>query len=98
MDNSATVEVPREAFLQFLTKYGIQYESLNLIEALEKKEEPAKKQAAEKKEEVNLLGIEAKKETDFPGWYQEVITKSGLIEYYDVSGCYILRPWSFSIW
>lgn len=28
----------------------------------------------------------------------QVITKSEMIEYYDVSGCYILRPWSFSIW
>eukprot|EP00061_Rhincodon_typus_P014109 g40931.t1 len=27
-----------------------------------------------------------------------VITKSELIEYYDVSGCYVLRPWSYSIW
>ena len=24
--------------------------------------------------------------------------KSEMIEYYDVSGCYIYRPWSFSIW
>lgn len=28
----------------------------------------------------------------------QVITKSELIEYYDVSGCYILRPWAFGIW
>lgn len=28
----------------------------------------------------------------------EVITKSEMIEYYDVSGCYILRPWSYFIW
>jgi len=21
-----------------------------------------------------------------------------MIEYYDVSGCYILRPWAFAIW
>lgn len=21
-----------------------------------------------------------------------------MVEYYDVSGCYILRPWSYSIW
>jgi prolyl-tRNA synthetase len=27
-----------------------------------------------------------------------VITKAELIEYYDVSGCYILRPWAYSIW
>lgn len=28
----------------------------------------------------------------------QVIIKSEMIEYYDVSGCYVLRPWSFSIW
>ncbi|KAF7253214.1 Bifunctional glutamate/proline--tRNA ligase [Varanus komodoensis] len=28
----------------------------------------------------------------------KVITKSEMIEYYDVSGCYILRPWAFSVW
>jgi len=31
-------------------------------------------------------------------WYAQVITKAELIEYYDVSGCYILRPQSFYIW
>jgi prolyl-tRNA synthetase len=30
--------------------------------------------------------------------YCQVITKSEMIEYYDVSGCYVLRPWSFGIW
>ncbi|CAL7952238.1 unnamed protein product [Xylocopa violacea] len=44
------------------------------------------------------LGLEAKKEENFFEWYSQIITKSGMIEYYDVSGCYILRPWSFSIW
>lgn len=28
----------------------------------------------------------------------QIITKAELIEYYDVSGCYILRPWSYAIW
>ncbi len=28
----------------------------------------------------------------------QVITKAEMIEYYDVSGCYVLRPWSFAIW
>jgi len=27
-----------------------------------------------------------------------VITRSEMIEYHDVSGCYILRPWSYFIW
>ena len=44
------------------------------------------------------LGLEVKKHENLPDWYSQVITKSELIEYYDVSGCYILRPWAFSIW
>ncbi|XP_063299887.1 bifunctional glutamate/proline--tRNA ligase isoform X2 [Pelobates fuscus] len=44
------------------------------------------------------LGLEAKKEENLADWYSQVITKSELIEYYDVSGCYILRPWAFAIW
>ena len=44
------------------------------------------------------LGMAARKEDDFPTWYSDVITKSDMIDYYDVSGCYILKPWSFSMW
>jgi bifunctional glutamyl/prolyl-tRNA synthetase len=44
------------------------------------------------------LGLEAKKEENLPDWYTQVITKSEMIEYYDVSGCYIFRPWSYKIW
>jgi len=31
-------------------------------------------------------------------WYSQTITKSELIEYYEISGCYILRPPAFYIW
>ena len=44
------------------------------------------------------MGLQVSKETSLSDWYSQVITKSDLIEYYDVSGCYILRPWAFSIW
>ncbi|CAL1534033.1 unnamed protein product [Lymnaea stagnalis] len=44
------------------------------------------------------LGLEVAKEENLSDWYSQVITKSELIEYYDVSGCYILRPWAYSIW
>lgn len=44
------------------------------------------------------LGMEAKKEENTADWYTQVITKAEMLEYYDVSGCYILRPWSFFIW
>ncbi|EFN80646.1 Bifunctional aminoacyl-tRNA synthetase [Harpegnathos saltator] len=44
------------------------------------------------------LGLEVKKLENFSEWYSQAITKSGMIEYYDVSGCYIFRPWSFMMW
>ncbi|KAF9911796.1 ribose-phosphate pyrophosphokinase 1 [Linnemannia zychae] len=44
------------------------------------------------------IGIEYKKDVDFPKWYQQVVTRSEMLEYYDVSGCYILRPWAYKIW
>ncbi|KKK23559.1 hypothetical protein AOCH_004146 [Aspergillus ochraceoroseus] len=45
-----------------------------------------------------LIGIDVSKEEDFPGWYQQVLTKGDMLDYYDVSGCYILKPASYSIW
>lgn len=45
-----------------------------------------------------LLGITVKKEENLAEWYQQTLTKGGMISYYDVSGCYILKPWSWSIW
>ncbi|ESN92526.1 hypothetical protein HELRODRAFT_103731 [Helobdella robusta] len=47
---------------------------------------------------VTRLGLEFTKEENLSDWYSQVITKAELIEYYDVSGCYVLRPWSYSIW
>ena len=31
-------------------------------------------------------------------WYQSVLTVSDMIDYSDVSGCYVLKPWSYQIW
>lgn len=42
--------------------------------------------------------IEMSKLDNFSEWYIEVIQKAEMIEYYDVSGCYILRPWAYGIW
>ena len=53
---------------------------------------------AKGEQEGHLLGMTAKKAEDFAKWYTEVITRAELIEYYDISGCYILRPWAFSMW
>lgn len=44
------------------------------------------------------LGLTVSKQENFSDWYTQLITKGKFIEYYDVSGCYILLPNSFSIW
>ncbi|VDO46142.1 unnamed protein product [Brugia timori] len=44
------------------------------------------------------LGIEVTKDENYCEWYVQVITKAEMIEYYDISGCYVLRPWSYAIW
>ena len=44
-----------------------------------------------------VVGLEYTKEGNFPKWYEQVIIKSEMIEFYDISGCYILRPWSNGI-
>ncbi|KAI9606362.1 hypothetical protein KEM48_001905 [Puccinia striiformis f. sp. tritici PST-130] len=45
------------------------------------------------------LGISFKKESgNFGDWYQDVLKKGEMIDYYDISGCYILKPASYRIW
>ncbi|KAJ0112039.1 hypothetical protein Patl1_00778 [Pistacia atlantica] len=54
-----------------------------------------------KKKEVKKetgLGLSHKKDENFGEWYSEVIVNGEMIEYYDISGCYIIRPWAMSIW
>lgn len=66
-----------------------------------KKVAPAKPESAPQEGGVKKqtrLGLEATKEENLPEWYSQVLTKGELIEYYDVSGCYILRHWSYGIW
>ncbi|KAJ5499049.1 Prolyl-tRNA synthetase class II [Penicillium expansum] len=58
----------------------------------------AKKASKKKVDGAALIGIDVLKEEDFSGWYQQVLTKGDLLDYYDVSGCFILKPALFFIW
>lgn len=45
------------------------------------------------------IGITVTKAENFSQWYQEVVLKAELIEYYtEISGFFILRPGSMYIW
>ncbi|CAD6917905.1 unnamed protein product [Tilletia controversa] len=54
--------------------------------------------SASKQADAELIGITVHKDKDFPEWYQQVLKKGDMLEYYDVSGCYILKPWSYFVW
>ncbi|KAI0834119.1 proline-tRNA ligase-like protein [Hypoxylon sp. FL0890] len=81
--------------------------------ALKKAEKEAKK-AAEKaakaakqaslpvvggKKTDDIIGITSSKADNFPQWYQEVVLKAEMVEYYtEISGFYIMRPATMHIW
>ncbi|XP_076096577.1 bifunctional glutamate/proline--tRNA ligase-like isoform X2 [Mytilus galloprovincialis] len=67
-------------------------------ETKQETKKPVQDDSQKDHKKITRLGLEAKKEENLSDWYSQVIQKAELIEYYDVSGCYILRPWSYSIW
>ena len=69
------------------------------IATLPAKVEKEKKEKEDAKIEGAIqIAIGVKKEVDFPTWYTNVLLKADMLDYYNVSGCYILKPWSYSIW
>lgn len=71
-------------------------------EKKEKKEKPSKPAAedgakGDKKKETKL-GLSTSKAENFGDWYSELVVSSELISYYNVSGCYILRPSAYFMW
>ena len=71
-------------------------------QSTKKEKQPAKQPQqsteSDKRKRQTKLGMETKKSENFSEWYTEVITKSEMIDYYDISGCYVLWEWSFGIW
>ncbi|KAE8226119.1 hypothetical protein CF319_g1229 [Tilletia indica] len=59
---------------------------------------PTPAATASKQADAELIGITVHKDGDFPEWYQQVLKKGDMLDYYDVSGCYILKPWSYFVW
>lgn len=48
---------------------------------------------------ITKLGLDVKKVIEnFGEWYSQVLIKGEMLEYYDISGCYIIRPWAYGIW
>ena len=109
-DNTKTVFVTAAQLKQYFEKSGKEFTAVDLVadasapaakpaaKPAGKQAKPAKAGKVQPKEGVNQDGMTYGKEERFPEWYQEVIVKSELIEYYDIGGCYILRPGAMGIW
>ena len=42
--------------------------------------------------------LNTKREDDFAGWYQEVISAADMAEESGVRGCMVIKPWGYGIW
>src|SRR5919107_2675033 len=53
---------------------------------------------AEKAEGKGFGQALANKETDFPGWYNDVVMRAELAEDAPVRGCMVVRPYGYTLW
>ncbi|CUS21001.1 LAQU0S02e03466g1_1 [Lachancea quebecensis] len=110
IDDSKVLQLNEEKFMlksqliEYLHQYSPQIVdfSQEVVKKPETKKPSAQSTASQAKsaalEDAKLIGITVDKKLDFSGWYQQVLTKGEMLDYYDVSGCYILRPPSYAIW
>ena len=66
--------------------------------AAKKDKAPSQKKSKKDDASSTLLALQYKKADAFADWYSDVIVLSEMISYYNISGCYILRPWSYAVW
>jgi prolyl-tRNA synthetase len=52
----------------------------------------------QEKKKIKQESITVKKNTNFSEWYREIIIKSELADYSEVSGCIVFRPLAYAIW
>uniref|UniRef100_A0A0K0F769 proline--tRNA ligase n=1 Tax=Strongyloides venezuelensis TaxID=75913 RepID=A0A0K0F769_STRVS len=104
-DSSSTEEAKTEAIellknlkIEYKNATGKEYVAPGARATKQKKEAPKKEEKVNDNKKQSKLGVGVAKDENYSEWYSEVITKAEMIEYYDVSGCYVLRPWAYSIW
>lgn len=106
---SAKVSIPAKKLVEFLQSTGIEFITYDFTaepvtsvvnpKAASAASLAAKKDKQDSKlDDAKLIGITVDKAKDFSAWYAQIVTKGEMLEYYDISGCYILRPNSYAIW
>lgn len=103
---SAKASVSAKVLNEYIASTGIEVVSVDFSAEpaaapagdTSKKDALKKEKQAAKLEDAKLIGITVDKAKDFSSWYSQIVTKGEMLDYYDVSGCYILRPNSYSVW
>lgn len=101
---SSKASLPAKTINEFLASTGIELIPVDFTAepaaapADTKKEAVKKQKENAKLDDAKLVGITVDKAKDFSSWYSQVVVKGEMLDYYDVSGCYILRPNSYAIW
>ena len=106
---SETLFLEPEQVQQHLVQVGVAVTEINFAETvaaaatLQPITKPTNRPPAKAKEDAQiegaaLIGITVRKMLEFSAWYQQVLTKGDMLEYYDVSGCYIMKPLSYYVW
>lgn len=103
---SSKAYVGSKTIVEYLTSTGIEVIPVDFSAApvapvkvdTAKKETVKKDKEANKLDDAKLIGITVDKTKDFSLWYSQVCVKGEMLDYYDVSGCYILRPNSYAVW
>lgn len=101
MENTSTMELLTTDLVKFLQHIGRE-SSMKVLDfsqglAVPKEEQKKEDDKTDDRRETKLK-ISVSKQQNFSQWYSEVLTKGQMIEYYDISGCYIIRPWAYEIW
>lgn len=103
----AKAQLPAKTLVDFINSTGIEVTSVDFaaeasaapaVAPTQKAEVAKKDKSAGKIEDAKLIGITVDKVKDFSSWYSQIVTKGEMLDYYDVSGCYILRPNSYFVW
>ncbi|KAI5888749.1 prolyl-tRNA synthetase [Schizophyllum commune H4-8] len=106
LSSSSTVLLSGKELFAYLKSLETAEQKLNVVDFAELNSGapvvppagPAKAKEDAKIEGAVQIAIGVKKEVDFAAWYTNVLLKADMLDYYSVSGCYILKPWSYSIW
>lgn len=89
---------------------GVVEQSKSALKKAEKQAKFAADKAAKAAKQSNLpvvggkkaddiIGITVSKAENFSAWYQEVVLKAEMVEYYqEISGFFVLRPQAMHIW